>query len=105
MIPNWLWFAPLAGLTALLAFGVFRLGQWSAQMTETDVILRASEQYLVDAAQEGQREADAATDCVALPGSGQVWIRVFCARGARSYIYDMTRKGMFLRQVHDGPRT
>jgi hypothetical protein len=103
-MPRWLWFAPLAGLTALLALGLYRLSGWAVNLTETDVIELAAEQYYKDAAADGI-VSNRATDCVARPGAGAVWITVTCVSEARRYVYDLDRAGRFLSPDPLGPRT
>lgn len=103
-MPRWLWFTPLAGVTLLLAVGVYRLGGTAADLTETDVILLAADQYRDDAARQGL-DPDRATDCVARPGSGSVWITVTCVNGERRFVYQMDRAGRFIPSSSSGPET
>ncbi len=103
-MPRWLWFAPLAGLTAVLAVGAYKTGVWVTGVSETDAILMAAEQYTQDAFADGVA-VDQATDCVARPGRGEVWITVTCGRDAKRYIYQMDRLGRFIMRGGDGPRT
>lgn len=103
-MPRWLWFAPLVGLTAVLAVGAYKAGVWVMGVSETDAILMAAEQYTQDASENGVA-VNQATDCVARPGQGAVWITVTCGRDAHRYVYQMDRLGRFItRDVH-GPNT
>jgi hypothetical protein len=103
-MPRWLWFAPLAGLTALLAVGVYRLSGWTSQITETDVIQLAADRYREDAQADGVT-TDRDTDCVARPGAPPAWITVTCVNDVRTYVYDLDRVGRFLVRPVTGPST
>ena len=76
-------------LVALAAVLGFKAGQRWQPLDETHVISRIAQHYVSET--RGQ-----ATDCVAVPGQGKVWIKITC--GSRTYNVDarghlMPRKG------------
>lgn len=83
-MPRWLWWAPFALLTLAGAIYVFRLGLIAATITETDVINRYAQMYVMEGSAGAVLE-----DCHARPGREEpgIWIVVVCAgpEGLRSY--------------------
>lgn len=98
VMPRWIWFAPLGGLTLILALWAFRLGWIAATITETDVITTYAQKYVVDRAEQSGGDNAAITDCIAYPGAQRgVWIVVSCVPNAREdgqrYTYHVNRFG------------
>jgi hypothetical protein len=75
-MPNWAWFLPLALIVSLAALYAFRLGWLAANLTEGDAILAYADRYRALAGPGAQ-----ASDCVAVPGQGRVWLTVICTPG------------------------
>ena len=70
---RWIWIAPLVLMTLYGAYLAFRQGQAVADLTETEAIAAFARHYTSGV--PGGR----ATDCVARPGSGRVWLVIDCA--------------------------
>ncbi|MEE4189653.1 MAG: hypothetical protein V2I76_14565 [Roseobacter sp.] len=99
-MPRWVWFMPLAALSAALGVWAFRMGWIAATLTETDVILAYADLYL-----ETHQGPAFATDCSARPDElEQVWLVVTCiAQDGARYDYPVDRFGRLL-EVAANPR-
>lgn len=84
-MPRWWIFAPLGGFVGLIALVALLYGKDIAALSESEVINRYAERYVVES---GNPNAQI-TDCLAVPGQGQVWLTVRCA----GYDYDVNRFG------------
>ena len=99
-MPRWVWFVPVAALAVAVGLWAFRLGWIAATLTETDVILAYTDQYL-----ETHGPAARITDCTAQPAEMEaVWIVVTCIAGdATRYDYPVDRFGQLI-QLDVAPR-
>ncbi|KNG93957.1 hypothetical protein [Pseudaestuariivita atlantica] len=84
---GWAPFAVLVVATGVMAF----VAGWQARgVTETDVIERYTARYVAD--------GGSATDCIAVPGEGRVWIEVRCG----AIVYHASRFGRLLKVERPG---
>jgi hypothetical protein len=74
-MPRWWAFAPVAAFFGLIGVMALLYGKDVADLSETDVINHYAARYVA----ESNNPNASMRDCLAVPGTGNVWIVVRCA--------------------------